>query len=428
MEYKERNREKNTAVLEYRFSMEEMEPFIQKAYLKKRGEFALAGFRKGKAPRKLLEMHYGEDLFYDEALNAMIPDMYDRSIEELDLHPVSQPRFEIEKLDKEEGIVLLGTVDLYPQVTLGEYKGLKVAAKPVEVTEEEIDAAIEDERSKNARIIPVEGRKTKEGDVVIFDFEGFLEGEPFEGGSAQDFELTLGSGHFIPGFEEQMLEMDAGEERDIVVTFPEEYTEELAGKEATFKVKVKEIKEKELPELDDEFAKDVSEEDTLEAYRESLRASILEEKEKFIKSEREAEALEKAIENMEVDIPQSMIDHEVEHLTMMMDYQLRMQGMDLESYSQMMGLDSERFKEPFIPQAKKNIQETLLLSEIAKHEAFEITQEDIDKRLDELSAGDEKRRDSLKKQHERNEYSALKEDISLRKARELILETMEDES
>ncbi len=428
MEYKERSREKNSVVIEYRFSLEELEPFVQKAYMRKRGEFALSGFRKGKAPRKLLELHYGEDLFYDDALNEMIPDMYDKSIEELDLKPVAQPSFDMEQLDKEEGIVLVGTVDLYPEVTLGEYKGLKIAAKPVEVSEEEVDEAVEEERGKNARIVPVEGRKTKEGDIVIFDFEGFLGDEPFEGGSAEDFELTLGSGQFIPGFEEQMVDMDAGEERDVVVTFPEEYTEELAGKEATFKIKLKEIKERELPELDDEFAKDVSEEDTLEAYRESLRKSILEEKENFAKSEREAEALEKAVENMEVDIPQSMIDHEVEHLTMMMDYQLRMQGMDLKSYSQMMGLDEDKFKEPFIPQAVKNIQETLLLSEIAKKEAFEITQEDIDKRLDELSAGDEKRRENLTKQYESNEYEALKEDISLRKARELIIESMEDES
>ncbi|HHX03460.1 MAG TPA: trigger factor [Tissierellia bacterium] len=428
MEYKERSREKNNVVIEYRFSLEELEPFLQKAYQKQRGQFTIPGFRKGKAPRKLLEMHYGEDLFYDEALNQMIPDMYDKSIEELDLHPVSQPHFEMEQLDKEEGVVLTGSVDLYPEVTLGEYKGLKVAVKPVEVTDEEVDAAVEDEREKNARIIPVEGRKTKEGDIVIFDFEGSMDGELFEGGSAEDFELTLGSGHFIPGFEEQMIDMDAGEERDVVVSFPEDYTEELAGKEATFKVKVKEIKEKELPELDDEFAKDVSEEDTLEAYRESLKKNLLEEKEKYAASERENAALEKAIENMEVDIPQSMIDHEVEHLTMMMDYQLRMQGMDLQSYSKMMGLDEDKVKEPFIPQAEKNIRETLLLSEIAKKEEFEITQEDIDKRLEELSAGDEKRLENLKKQHEGDEYKSLKEDISLRKAKELITETMEDES
>lgn len=428
MEYKERSREKNNVVIEYRFSLEELEPFLQKAYQKQRGQFTIPGFRKGKAPRKLLEMHYGEDLFYDEALNQMIPDMYDKSIEELDLHPVSQPHFEMEQLDKEEGVVLTGSVDLYPEVTLGEYKGLKVAVKPVEVTDEEVDAAVEDEREKNARIIPVEGRKTKEGDIVIFDFEGSMDGELFEGGSAEDFELTLGSGHFIPGFEEQMIDMDAGEERDVVVSFPEDYTEELAGKEATFKVKVKEIKEKELPELDDEFAKDVSEEDTLEAYRESLKKNLLEEKEKYAASERENAALEKAIENMEVDIPQSMIDHEVEHLTMMMDFQLRMQGMDLQSYSKMMGLDEDKVKEPFIPQAEKNIRETLLLSEIAKKEEFEITQEDIDKRLEELSAGDEKRLENLKKQHEGDEYKSLKEDISLRKAKELITETMEDES
>lgn len=423
MEFKEIKRENSEATIEYKVDFKDFVPFLNKAYNKDKHMFTIPGFRKGKAPRVLIERHYGEDIFYDDALNLMIPDLYDKSIEELELTPVAQPYFSMESLDKEEGIVLNAVVALLPEVKLGEYKNLEVEVMDVEVTEEDIEAKLKEEQDKNARLVPAE--VAEDGSVVTIDFVGSVDGEEFEGGAAEAVDLTLGSGQFIPGFEEQLVGKSAGEV-DVNVTFPEDYQEEsLAGKDAHFAVVVHDIKNRELPELDDDFIGDISEFETLEEYKADLKEKLAEEKEKMAQAKKSEDALVAAIENMEVVLPQAMIDEGVDRKVYEMDQQLSQQGFSLQQFVEMTGGNIEEFRAQYVPQVELEIKRELLLDAIIEAEELEISEEEIDEMIKEQVVEFDMEEQEIREIYERDDYAYLKQGMLFDKAQALIVDSVE---
>ncbi len=419
MEYKIRSNENSHVIIDYSLDMAEFEPYIEKAYQKNKSQYAIAGFRKGKVPRKILEMHYGKEVFYDDALNLMLPDHYDKSIDELKLEPVAQPTFELDQLD-DEGIKYYANVVVRPDVKLGQYKDFDIEAPSTEVTEEDIDQAIDLEREKNARMKTVDDRATKEGDVVTIDFVGKIDGEVFEGGSGEGFDLTLGSGQFIPGFEEQLIGKNIGDEVEVAVTFPEEYAEELASKDAVFDVVIQGISEKELPELDDEFVKDISEFDTLDEYRSSVKEKLTKEKTDYAKTFVQNESISRAIDAMEVEIPQEMIDSELENMVHEFDHQLSHQGLELEQYYEFTQQTEVQLKEQMKPEALNRIKGSLLFEAVIKEEGIEVSEQEIDEEIDRMVEETQFERDQLKKIYAQDDFYHLKQNISLRKASELV--------
>lgn len=423
MDFKEIKRESNEATIEYKIDFEDFVPFLDKAYKKDKNRFTIPGFRKGKAPRTLIERHYGEDIFYDEALNMMIPELYDRSIEELELTPVAQPYFSMESLDKEEGIVLNAVVALLPEVTLGEYKNLKVELMEVEVTEEEVEAKLKEEQEKNARLVPAD--LTEDGSDIIMDFVGSIDGVEFDGGSAEDADLTLGSGHFIPGFEDQLIGKGLGEV-DVNVTFPEDYSEEsLAGKDAHFAVVIKDIKNKELPEIDDDFIGDISEFDTVEEFKADLREKLEKEKEEFSQAKKAEDALVAAIENMEVELPKAMVEDGVDRKVYEMDQQLSQQGFSLAQFIEMTGGKMEEFRSQYVPQVELEIKRELLLDAIIEAEGLEVSQEEIDEMVKEQAEEFKMEEEEIRKIYERDNYEYLKQGMLYDKAQALIVDSVE---
>lgn len=423
MEFKEIKRESNEATIEYKIDFEDFVPFLDKAYKKDKNRFTIPGFRKGKAPRTLIERYYGEDIFYDEALNMMIPELYDRSIEELELTPVAQPYFSMESLDKEEGIVLNAVVALLPEVTLGEYKNLKVELMEVEVTEEEVEAKLKEEQEKNARLVPAD--LTEDGSDIIMDFVGSIDGVEFDGGSAEDADLTLGSGHFIPGFEDQLIGKGLGEV-DVNVTFPEDYSEEsLAGKDAHFAVVIKDIKNKELPEIDDDFIGDISEFDTVEEFKADLREKLEKEKEEFSLAKKAEDALVAAIENMEVELPKAMVEDGVDRKVYEMDQQLSQQGFSLAQFIEMTGGKMEEFRSQYVPQVELEIKRELLLDAIIEAEGLEVSQEEIDEMVKEQAEEFKMEEEEIRKIYERDNYEYLKQGMLYDKAQALIVDSVE---
>ncbi|NLY72453.1 MAG: trigger factor [Tissierellia bacterium] len=423
MDFKEIKRESNEATIEYKIDFEDFVPFLDKAYKKDKNRFTIPGFRKGKAPRTLIERHYGEDIFYDEALNMMIPELYDRSIEELELTPVAQPYFSMESLDKEEGIVLNAVVALLPEVTLGEYKNLKVELMEVEVTEEEVEAKLKEEQEKNARLVPAD--LTEDGSDIIMDFVGSIDGVEFDGGSAEDADLTLGSGHFIPGFEDQLIGKGLGEV-DVNVTFPEDYSEEsLAGKDAHFAVVIKDIKNKELPEIDDDFIGDISEFDTVEEFKADLREKLEKEKEEFSLAKKAEDALVAAIENMEVELPKAMVEDGVDRKVYEMDQQLSQQGFSLAQFIEMTGGKMEEFRSQYVPQVELEIKRELLLDAIIEAEGLEVSQEEIDEMVKEQAEEFKMEEEEIRKIYERDNYEYLKQGMLYDKAQALIVDSVE---
>lgn len=419
MEYKLRSREKNNVVIDYQVSLDEFEPYLEKAYQKTKNKYALPGFRKGKVPRKLIELNYGKEVFYDDALNMYIPDAYDESIEKLALNPVAQPNFEMDGMD-EYGLSFHANVVIRPEVKLGQYKGFAIEKPDTQVTEEEIEHELRHELDKNARIKSVEDRNAKRGDVVNIDFDGFIDETPFDGGTGKAYDLELGSGSFIPGFEEQLEEVAVGEERHVKVNFPEDYVEHLAGKEAVFKVKVNSISEKEYPALDDEFAKDVSEFETLQDYKDAIRARLSEEKNKQADHQVRNEAIEKAIENMEVDIPEEMIESEIEHMISDFSRQLQMQGLALEQYLEYTGMDQQKMRESMKDEALNRVKGSLLFEAVIKEENIDITEEELEQEVKRLAEEMKREEEEIRKVYGSDDYHYLKETLKLRKASELV--------
>ena len=370
--------EHNMAKLTVEVSAEELEGALQKAYQKQKGKINVPGFRKGKVPRQMIEKMYGPEIFYDDAANTLIPEAYSKAYDESGLDIVSQPKIDVVQIEKGKEFIFTAEVAVKPEVTLGQYKGLEIDKISNRVTAKEVDAKLEEEQQKNARTITVEGRPVQDKDEVVLDFEGFVDGVAFEGGKGENYPLTIGSGAFIPGFEEQLIGVEPETEVEVKVTFPDEYqAEELQGKDAVFKCTVHEIKAKELPELDDEFASEVSEFDTLEEYKTDIKAKIKEQKTNEGKRTQENQAVEAIIANSEMDIPEAMLDTQTRQMVDDFAQRLQQQGLNMEQYMQFTGMTAEKMLEEMRPQAEKRIKTRLVLEAVAKAENIEISDEKL---------------------------------------------------
>ena len=421
--------EHNMAKLTIEVSAEDVEKALQQAYLKERKRISLPGFRKGKVPRQVIEKMYGPEVFYDEAANHMISEAYGKAYDECELEIASQPKVEIVQLEKGKPFIFTAEVAVKPEVTLGEYKGLKVDKVSAEVTDEEVDAEIEKERERNARTVDVTDRAVQDKDQITLDFEGFVDGTAFEGGKGEDYPLTIGSGAFIPGFEDQLIGAEIGKETEVKVTFPEEYqAKELAGKEAVFKCTVKTIKVKELPELDDEFASDVSEEgETMEEYKAEVRGKLKERKEREAKEKKENQVVEQAVANAEIDLPEPMVDLQARQMADDFARRIMQQGMTLEQYFQFTGLSEEKMMEELKPQAEKRIRTRLVLEAIVAAENIEVSDERLEEELKKMAEAYQMEVDKLKEFMGENEKKQMKEDIAVQEAVTLITEAAVEE-
>lgn len=415
--------ENNVATLEISVSAERLEEGIMKSYLKNVKKFNIAGFRKGKAPRRIIERHYGEAVFYEDAINIICPDAYDEAVKEHNLEPVDRPDIDIVEIESGKGLIFKAVVTVKPEVTLGQYKGIEAEKKEYNVTDEEVDKEIDIMREKNARLIEVSDREVKNGDIVIIDFKGFVEDKQFEGGTSENYSLEIGSGQFIPGFEEQLVGAELGKEIDVNVQFPKEYnSEELAGKPALFKVTVKEIKEKELVELDDEFAKDVSEFDTLEELKADIRKKKEEQNKRLEKQQYEDEVINKVVENATVDIPEVMVDAQVNIMLRDFDYQLRYQGLNLEAYLKYMNMDIDKLKESYKDVAKGRVKSQLVLEKVSEVEQVVVTDEDLDAEIEKTAKHYKQDLEKFKKTLKEDEISYIKDGIIIQKTIDFLVE------
>lgn len=419
--------EKNMAKLTIEATAEEFEKAVQKAYQKNKSRINLPGFRKGKAPRVMIEKMYGKGVFYEDAANELIPEAYGKALEECDLDIVSRPEIDVTQIEAGKPFIFTATVALKPEVTLGYYKGVEVTARPVEVTDDEVQAEIDKEREKNSRVTDVDDRGVEKGDLIKLDFDGSVDGEPFEGGKAENYDLTVGSGSFIPGFEDQLIGAKIGQELDVNVTFPEDYhAENLRGKAAVFKCKVNEIKVKELPEADDEFAQEVSDFDTLEEYKADIRKNLTERKEREAKNAKETEVVAKIVENAEMDIPEPMVNGQVTN--MLQDFARRMQsqGLTMEQYFQFTGMDEAKVREQMRPEALKRIQNSLVLEAVAKAENIEISDERVDEEIAKMAEAYKMEVDKLKELMGDYEKEQMKKDLALQAAVDLVTEAAKE--
>lgn len=409
--------EHSMAKLTIEVSAEDVEKALQAAYLKQRGKLSIPGFRKGKVPRQMIEKMYGPEIFYDEAANHLVSDAYGKAYDECELEITSQPEIDIVQLEKGKPFIFTAEVAIKPEVVLGEYKGLKVEKTSTRVTQKEVDEEIEKERERNARTIEVTDRAVADKDMVTLDFEGFVDGEAFEGGKGTDYPLTIGSGAFIPGFEDQLIGAEIGKELDVNVTFPEDYqAENLAGKAAVFKCTVHTIKAKELPELDDEFASEVSECDTLDEYKAEVKKKIKERKENEAKEKKENQVVDKAIENAQMEIPKPMLDLQVRQMADDFARRMQQQGLSMEQYFQFTGMTAERMMSELEPQAEKRIKTRLVLEAIAKAENIEVSDERLDEELKKMAEAYQMEVDKLKEFMGDSEKAQIKDDIAVQEA------------
>ena len=417
------NLEKNMAKLTIEVPASEFEKALQSAYNKQKKSISVPGFRKGKVPRQMVEKMYGPEIFYEDAANELIPTAYEEELKNCDLEIVSRPTVDIVQIKKGENFIFTAEVAVKPEVTLGEYKGMEVDKTSTRVTQKEVEAKIKEEAEKNARTVTVEGRPVQDGDEVILDFEGFVDGEAFEGGKGENYPLTIGSGSFIPGFEEQLVGTEAEKEVEVKVTFPEEYhAEELKGKEAVFKCTVHEIKEKQIPEIDDEFAAEVSEFDTLDEYKADVKAKIKEQKENEGKQKKEDQAVEKAVANATMEIPEAMIDEQVRQMVNEFAQNMQYQGISFEQYCQITGMTLEKIQEETRPQAVKRIETRLVLEAIAKAENIEVTEERLDEEIKKMAESYNMEADKLKELMGAEEKKQMMEDIAVQDAVTFLVE------
>lgn len=420
--------EHNMAKLTIEVSAEELEKALQGAYNKQKKNISIPGFRKGKVPRQMIEKMYGPEVFYDDAANQLIPEAYGKVYDEEDLEIVSQPKIDIVQIEKGKPFIFTAEVALKPEVTLGEYKGLKVEKISNRVTQKEIDAKLAEEQEKNARTVSVTDRPVQDKDEVVLDFEGFVDGVAFEGGKGENYPLTIGSGSFIPGFEDQLIGANLEEEKEVRVTFPEEYhAKDLAGKDAVFKCTVHEIKVKELSELDDEFASDVSEFETLDAFKADIKAKIKEQKIAEGKRKQEDKAVEEAVANAQMDIPDAMIDTEVRQMANDFAQRLQQQGLTMDQYFQFTGMTAEKMTEELKPQALKRIQTRLVLEAIVKAENIEISDEKIDEEIQKMAESYKMEAEKLKEFMGENEKKQMKLDMAVQEAVTFLVENAVEE-
>ena len=409
--------EKNMAKLTIEVSADELEKALQNAYMRQKNKINMPGFRKGKVPRQMIEKMYGPEIFYDDAANSLIPKAYSEAYDECELEIVSQPEINVEQIEKGKPFIFTAQVATKPEVTLGEYKGLEVDKVSTRVTQKEVDAKIQEEAEKNARTITVEDRPAQDKDEIILDFEGFVDGEAFEGGKGENYPLTIGSGSFIPGFEEQLIGAEPEKEIEVKVTFPEDYhAEDLKGKDAVFKCTIHEIKAKEIPEIDDEFAAEVSEFDTLDEYKADVKAKIKEQKAADGKRKKEDQAVEKAIANATMEIPDAMVDTQARQMMDEFAQRIQAQGLTMDQYFQFTGMDREKMMEEMKPQALKRIETRLVLEAVAKAENIEISDEKLDEELAKMAEAYKMEVDKLKEFMGDAEKKQMKEDMAVQEA------------
>ena len=419
--------EKNMAKLTIEASAQEFDKAIESAYQKQKNRISIPGFRKGKVPRQMVEKMYGKEVFYEDAANALIPDAYARALEECEEEIVSRPQIEVTQIEAGKPFIFTATVALKPEVKLGKYKGVKVDKIDIEVTEDEINEVIERERDNNARNISVDDRPVKDGDMTVIDFEGFIDGTAFEGGKGENYPLTIGSGAFIPGFEEQLIGAEIGKEMEVNVTFPEDYhADDLKGKAALFKCTVKEIKEKELPEIDDEFASEVSEFDTLAEYKEDVKKNLEERKEKEAKDAKEEAAIDAVIEAAKMDIPDAMIETQQMQMVDEFAQRMAMQGLSMEQYFQFTGTTYQQMVEQMKEQAEKRVKSRLVLEAVADAEKIEVTDEDYDKEIETMAEAYQMEVDKVKDMLGEKEAKNIRKDLAIKKAAEFVVENAKE--
>ena len=418
--------EKNMAKLTVEIDADRLEKALDAAYNKQKKNISVPGFRKGKVPRAMVEKMYGVEVFYEDAANILLQETYPEAYDESGLDIVSQPTIDVVQLEKGKAFIYTAEVAVKPEVTLGKYKGVTVTKIDTTVTDEEVDAEIETQRNNNARTVTVE-RPVEVGDTAVIDFEGFMDGVAFEGGKGEDFDLEIGSHSFIDTFEDQLVGKSTGDDVEVNVTFPEQYqAEELAGKPAVFKVKIKEIKSKELPELDDEFAQDVSECDTLAAYKEEVKKNLTDRKEADARRTKEDEAIEKIIDDAKMDIPDAMIDNQVNSMINDFANNMMQQGLSMDQYMQFTGMTIDKFKEQVRPDAIKRIQSSLVLEQIAKEENIEVSDADVDAEIEKMAAAYGMDVEQLKGYVQDAEKESMKKDIAVQKAVEFIMDNVKE--
>lgn len=411
------NLEHNMVKVTIEVDAAKLDDAIKQAFNKKKGQFNVPGFRKGKVPFQLIAKEYGVEIFYEDAANILIPDAYAEAMKDSDLEIVSRPQIDVVQLEKGKDFIFTAELAVKPEVTLGEYKGIEVPKTRVMVKKEEVEAELKKTQEQNAREITIEDRPVKDGDILTIDYSGSVDGVKFEGGTAQDQTLVIGSGAFIPGFEEQLIGKELNEETEINVTFPEEYhAPDLAGKEAVFEVKIKGIKEKELPELDDEFASEVSEFETLDEYKADVKEKIRARKKEEAKTERENKIVDAAVEASEMDIPEAMIEEQIQQMTEEFAQRLSYQGLSLEQNLQFTGTDAQKFADDMKPQALKRIQTRLVLEAIVKAENIEATEEDFKAELDKMASMYQMESEQLEKIIQGAQKEQMLSDIAVQKA------------
>lgn len=421
------NLEKNMAKLTVEIPAEEVEKALQAAYMKEKGKISLPGFRKGKVPRNMIEKMYGPAVFYEDAVNTMLQEHYPSAADESGLDIVSRPTVDVVQIEKGKPFIFTAEVAVKPEVKLGKYLGVQVTKVDTEVSDGELDEALEQERQKNSRTVTVTDRPVQNGDTAVIDFEGFVDGVAFEGGKGENHPLEIGSHSFIDTFEDQLVGKNAGDEVDVNVTFPEQYqAKELAGKPALFKVKIHEIKTKELPELNDEFAQDCSEFETLAEYKEDLRKQLEQRKENDAKRTKEDEAIQKIIDKSEMEIPEAMIETQCENMVEEFAQRIAQSGLSMEQYMQFSGLTIDKLKEQVRPEAETRIKSSLVLEQIAKDENIEVTDEEIDAEVAKMAAQYGMEADKLKEFMGDAEKKSMKRDLAVTKAVDLIMENVKE--
>lgn len=416
----EKTENENEVKISFKVDSEKFEEAIKKVYAKSAKYFTIPGFRKGKAPFAIVEKKYGSEIFYEDAFNELVPEIYEQALKENNVAAVSHPNIDVQKMEKGSDLEFTATVQTKPEVKLGKYKGIELKKIEYNVSDEDVNHELGHMQEHNARVITVEDRAAKEKDVVVIDFEGFVDGKAFEGGKAENHELELGSHSFIPGFEEQVIGMKKDEEKDVNVKFPEDYfSKELAGKDAVFKVKVHEIKEKKLPELDDEFAKDVSEFDTLEELKADIKAKKQQENETRAKREQEDAAVEAVSNNTEINIPSGMIDTEIQNMLADMEQQLSYQGINLDTYLKMMNKTRKEIEDSYKEQAEKNVKARLIIEAIIKEEKIEAEDKEVKEKLEEMATAYGRKVEELEKNENLKQY--IEESIKSQKAVEFVV-------
>ena len=423
MNVKVENIEKNVVQLEIEVDAVKFEEGMQKSFLKNAGKFNIPGFRKGKAPRKMVERSYGEQVLYEDAINIICPESYDEAIEANNLNPVDKPEIDIVQIGEGKNLIFTAKVTTKPEVELGQYKGVEVSKVEIAVTDEDIEKELQKTIEKNARLITIEDRGVKTGDTAVIDFEGFIDGVAFDGGKGEKHELVIGSGQFIPGFEEQLIDANSGDELDVNVEFPQEYgSPDLAGKPAVFKVKINEIKVKELPLADDEFAKDVSEFDTLEAYKADIKDKLLHQAEHKATHETEDKIIDAVVGNVVLEVPSVMVQKRVDNLVYDFDMRLRYQGLDLKKYMEIMGMDSDTFRGQFTKRAEDEVKSQLVLEKIGKVENFEVSEAEVAEEIIKMAENYKQTEEEFKKHLKDDDIEYIKNNLIMKKTIDFLVQ------